>query len=133
MDTEERILSKKFLVCEVRTSRQPQPGQRGLDFRTIPAFPNCDSNLGEDESSALVPMGIFYFGRMRGPTERTGTPKNSMPVYRYVGAKTRKMRSPPIQSERHASGLVLTFGITVTYFCQAAGASRLAAILARRA
>lgn len=30
------------------------------------------------------------------------------------------------------ANLVLTFGITVTYFRQAAGASRLAAILARR-
>jgi hypothetical protein len=33
----------------------------------------------------------------------------------------------------YPASLVLTFGIKVTYFCQAAGASRLAAILAKRA
>src|SRR5436189_4351116 len=36
-------------------------------------------------------------------------------------------------SDSRAASLVLTFGITVTYFCQAAGANRLAAILAKRA
>jgi len=114
MDTEERILSRKFLVCEVRTSRQPQPGQRGLDFGTSLVFQTGDPKLGEDESESLAVVVMSYFGRLRILSERTGTLKYSIPG---TGTVARRCASLPPGSVR---------------FCGIGVATTLPALAARR-
>jgi hypothetical protein len=79
METEESILSRKFLLCEVRTSHQPQLGQRGLDFNADGDFHTCDPKSGEDRVEPLIPTGMFHCGHLRDLQERSGTLTSSDP------------------------------------------------------